>query len=573
MVLAGPKSVTLFDPTLCSYRDLGSNFYITEEDVEKRLSRATACAKKLQQLNPYVKVDVLEPSQESRESRLPQLLSAHDTLFDVVVLCDAGPASQTLAPCEVSQINALCREKAWGFISIELSGLAGGVFVDFGKDFLVRDKDGEDPKSCIVSMIVKDEDGFLLVTVHQDSRHPFQDGDFVSFTEVQGMSALNELSKPGVKVRVLSPYSFKLMGVFKKTGAFTSKIEPIDIGSLSNYTREGQVSLVKIPTHLKFRSFESARTNPFGFVCGPYSSLVEKGEEEPDAQPCLPVLDLAKFGRPEQLHVAFEALRMWKDELFKTQGPVKFAEAVQNADFRFDDEFQGQVLKLAKKANDAQKTVLEFDAELEKTVLKVARYGKSSLSPMSAFFGGVVAQEVVKFTGKYTPAMQFLYHDSFEALVEEEDGDEFRAKLSDPEERRFQDQIEIFGRKFQNKLSGLKLFVVGAGALGCEFLKGLALMGACRKTLNGKMTVTDMDRIEVSNLNRQFLFHQQHVGKPKSVCAAEAARTMSGGKLDVEALETRVGADTEEIFDDVFWEGIDCVVNALDNIQARLYSF
>jgi ubiquitin-activating enzyme E1 len=47
--------------------------------------------------------------------------------------------------------------------------------------------------------------------------------------------------------------------------------------------------------------------------------------------------------------------------------------------------------------------------------------------------------------------------------------------------------------------------MVGAGALGCEYLKLFALMGlGCDKS--GKITVTDDDTIEKSNLNRQFLF-------------------------------------------------------------------
>ena len=43
--------------------------------------------------------------------------------------------------------------------------------------------------------------------------------------------------------------------------------------------------------------------------------------------------------------------------------------------------------------------------------------------------------------------------------------------------------------------------MIGAGALGCEFLKGLAMMGvACDGS--GSLTVTDDDNIETSNLNR-----------------------------------------------------------------------
>jgi ubiquitin-activating enzyme E1 len=51
-----------------------------------------------------------------------------------------------------------------------------------------------------------------------------------------------------------------------------------------------------------------------------------------------------------------------------------------------------------------------------------------------------------------------------------------------------------------------KVFVVGAGAIGCELLKNLALLGV------GDVTVTDNDTIEKSNLNRQFLFREKDIG-------------------------------------------------------------
>ena len=114
-----------------------------------------------------------------------------------------------------------------------------------------------------------------------------------------------------------------------------------------------------------------------------------------------------------------------------------------------------------------------------------------------------------------------------------------------------------------------KVFLVGAGALGCEFIKNFALMGlSCGA--DGSVTVTDDDVIEKSNLSRQFLFRDWNIGQAKSQCATDAAKAINAA-LNARPLQNRVSPDTEDVFDDEFWQGLDVVVNALDNVNARLY--
>lgn len=89
------------------------------------------------------------------------------------------------------------------------------------------------------------------------------------------------------------------------------------------------------------------------------------------------------------------------------------------------------------------------------------------------------------------------------------------------------------------------MFLVGAGALGCEFLKFFALTGL-GSSGNGKVYCTDNDSIEVSNLNRQFLFRNADVTKFKSEVACREAKKINNS-LNIEAQRYIVSKDTENI--------------------------
>ena len=112
----------------------------------------------------------------------------------------------------------------------------------------------------------------------------------------------------------------------------------------------------------------------------------------------------------------------------------------------------------------------------------------------------------------------------------------------------------------QERLAAAKVLVVGAGALGNEVLKNLALLGI------GTTYVIDLDAIEPSNLSRSVLFRASDGGRPKAQVAAERAREINP-EIAFHWLRGDVITDVGlGLFADV-----DVVIGCLDNREARLW--
>ncbi|KAJ5227257.1 uncharacterized protein N7469_007263 [Penicillium citrinum] len=388
-------------------------------------------------------------------------------------------------------------------------GLFGYIFNDFGKNFTVGDPTGEDPANGIVADI--SEDG--LVSALDETRHGLEDGDFVTFTEVKGMDGLNN-SAPR-KITVKGPYTFTIG----------------DVSGLGTYQGGGLYTQVKMPKFIDFQPLEEQLKKPEFLVS-----------------------DFAKFDRPQQLHIGIQALH-------------KFAETHERQLPRPHNDTDAQeVLKIATELAAAEEEKIELD---EKILKELSYQARGDLNPLAAFFGGIAAQEVLKaVSGKFNPVHQWMYFDSLESLPSKSTRSEDSCK---PIGSRYDGQIAVFGKEYQEKLSNVKQFLVGAGAIGCETLKNWAMMGLGTGP-QGKIFVTDMDQIEKSNLNRQFLFRTKDVGRLKSECASAAVQVMNPELNDkIVTLRDRVGPDTEHIFNEDFWNGLDGVTNALDNVDARTY--
>ena len=137
---------------------------------------------------------------------------------------------------------------------------------------------------------------------------------------------------------------------------------------------------------------------------------------------------------------------------------------------------------------------------------------------------------------------------------------------------RYDGQVAVFGRALQAQLEKLSVFLVGAGALGCELLKNLALMGVATGD-GGLVTVTDDDTIEKSNLSRQFLFRDWNIGEFKAAVAGAAAQKINPA-FKGRFLQNRVSSETEDVFNDEFWQArrdCRCVVLLRDDTVTFAY--
>lgn len=163
VILAGVKSVTLHDEKLATIKDLSSQFYLSEASIG--VNRALASCEHLSELNQYV------PTHAHTGPLDEELLKK----FRVIVLTENDEI-------EHKRIAKISRNYNIALIISQTSGLFGQVFCDFGAEFVVYDVNGQNPLSAMTASITKDKES--VVTCLDENRHGFEDGDYVTFTEV-----------------------------------------------------------------------------------------------------------------------------------------------------------------------------------------------------------------------------------------------------------------------------------------------------------------------------------------------------------------------------------------------------
>ena len=413
----------------------------------------------------------------------------------------------------LNKINEICRINKIGLIYGAVLGLISFIFVDFGEEFIIKNLNGEEPKKFYIKNISKSKKCIISIDSSSNKAISLKNGDLVKIKEIEGMTELNDKIK---KIEEKSLNEFYIED---------------DSSNYKEYIKGGILEEVKKEIKKSFLKFKDCLNEP-------------KHKEK--------LIDDEK----DQIRHSI------------IYGIIEYYNKYNSLPELNDEEKSKIVLKFSKEYFEKQKISNEWFQESnevfdDEMALNLAKWSRAEISPICSFIGGIMAQEIVKYTGKYSPIDQWIWFDFYNSVKN------LKKKECNLNNSRYDEQISIFGNDIQNKLSNVNIFLIGAGALGCEYLKIFSMMGISTAK-NAKVIVTDNDNIETSNLNRQFLFHKKHRGLEKSKCACRQVKKMNN-EFNCEAHINLVNEDTENIYNEKFWESQDFIFNAVDNNQSRQY--
>ncbi len=516
LILSGVKKISIHTTSdVANIHDLSSNYYLCAADVDKPYMCKLRDA--LAELNSNVIVEIV--------SKI-----SFDTC-QVVIFCDWNQY-------DLLYYNKICREQSIKFIALQSYGLAGNVFCDFGECHVVVD-DGEQIRT---GMIVEIKDNKLIPA----EKHNLYTGDVVQITGINGIDSNKK-------------YLVKSFGKNFEIKVYASEGKHINHANRDELYREANnAKLIEIPNQI-------TQNVIFTQVKIPENVCFKSLQESLDKPTFITFNDsYSDIDMNHVLHAFMIALSRWKIWASNGSTKTKYPEAYSIIDF--NDLYSFFVPEYQKFDSNMDKKHIK---EIKIIVKKLTFTCAGKLIAIDSIIGAIGAQEAIKaITYKFIPNCQFLHYDALDLLIDEEITafDIYNGALwnDDDSDLDLNSMRCIFRSNFMKFMKKTKVFIVGSGAIGCEHLKNFAMMGI------NDIVITDMDRIERSNLSRQFLFRETDIGQPKSLIASSKAKEMNHS-LKIVSHEKKVGPDTLDTFNAEFYENVDVVANALDNVEARLF--
>jgi ubiquitin-activating enzyme E1 len=527
IILAGIKNVTLHaNIDILTYRDLASNYYASNDDIGKPFFNKVITS--LAALNSNVNV-----------SRVDYIDLSSLTKYDTVVFCDYSVYG-------LFGWNEYCRKNNVNFIMLQTHGLIFNLFCDFGDNFIVNDTDGEPARTGIILEISNNNFKTL-------EHHNTYAGNVVEIIgDVTGLITVENGSLRKFLVKETSGTSFELYEYTERHTKMSPEQLQLDMyaSSAKRIIVPNQVlqnvtfKHIKLPITLKFKSLSQAINDP-SFV----------------------MFDTAVWDMPKILNHFMVALDIWRlGTGYIIDKNTYHSDVWQSYPINEDDYMSLKQLFLNEIRTSKASEKLVMTEEVDKIFNLLARTCAGRICGVDAVAGSLCAQEVIKAVAhKFTPTNQFIHFEALNILPDnyiyerEKNKDDYK-----PDDSRYDGQTWVFGKKFIDVLRDKKIFVVGAGAIGCEYIKNFSAQGI------KNIKIADMDHIENSNLNRQFLFNRDSIGKSKALVLAQKAKELNPD-VNVTPYENKVGKETLHIYNSAFFKNTDIVATALDNVDGRLF--
>ena len=540
LILEGPKRVDIYDPNYININDLNSNYFVKEKDINK--IRDEIIIEKIKDLNPFVQSDIIRPNynleNNNYENELKFILSKIEK-YNMIII------TEFISKNSINKINSICKKLNKGLIYSCALGLSGFLFNFFSNEHIVSSPSEKNDTYYPIKNIIKGEETIIQLEKSLEGFPDIIEDDYIKLRDINGINEFNE---------------DKIYKITKRISISEYKIN-INSKNFNDYTYGGFLQVISLPVKMSFQTLEENIKNPM------------KDKE-------LDIINTPFIGRSDIVHSIIISLYNnnynTKDKNTQKRSYIIDEDILPNIN---EIIFQKEIIESAKiiynnsknkkenwiQLEDIYDETSEFKEFDEDMVKNLCLYLKFEIPPITSFLGGIVAQEAIKLTGRFTPFNQwFEFEFNYLSTKNEKLKENNNMKPS-----RYYEQIQIFGEEVQKKINSLKIFMVGVGAIGCEYLKNFAMMGISSGK-NGILTITDFDKIELSNLNRQFLFRENNIGQFKSEVAEYYIKQLNNS-INILTHKKFVGAETENIFSDKFWDEQDIIFNAVDNVEARFY--
>ena len=422
----------------------------------------------------------------------------------------------------IYQFNYELREHKIGLTITETLGMYGYIFNDFGDEYHIQNTGIEEHKIEIKDITFEEQ--CIVILSYTDEELYFLEGDIIEFLNLEGSKGIHMLNEKEFTV-------IEVIGDDKiRVNCNTSKYSYILDNAKISLKKRGEIK-----TYLPLS--ES--------ICQQY---------------CTEYLGFTKHALIAKILYTFRDLH-GKIDSENSEAPQIMLDLVNN---EYIDEFIKAYKDLHREEYEKH-----FEEEINLQMFeKLVRCVDTEIVTITSIFGGLAAVEALKLTGKYTPIDQWYAYNMTHYLP-----DSINQECTD---LRYSDNIQCFGSDTQKALNQLNIFLPGVGAIGWEVLKCLACLGIGIKskspdTPSGKITITDFDSLEISNLNRQFLFTDGDRGKRKSR-TAKAKILKINKDLNIDSYRKKLDINRyESWFNFKFWNSLDIVINGLDNIEGRVY--